>query len=136
MKILSQQMRQSKVTIGLPIIFVIYVLLFFHSPLAVPVCVIVILLFLWLRDEGMSAIGFIKPNMSVLKLFSLSLLVALVITSLYLFVLYPIVVRMTGQPIDLSKFEQIRGNATLFLISIPSIWVLAGFGEESFFVVF
>ena len=56
--------------------------------------------------------------------------VAGVLFSVYVFLLIPGVTNITGQAIDLTAFEELKGNlpATLFMLAF--VWVSAAFGEE------
>ena len=46
------------------------------------------------------------------------------------YVVEPLVVRMVGQPVDLSQFASLRGNVPLLLILLALVWTFAAFGEE------
>jgi membrane protease YdiL (CAAX protease family) len=45
----------------------------------------------------------------------------------------PIVIRLTGQPIDRSQFDVLRGNVSALLLGLIVVWTLAAFGEELIF---
>lgn len=93
-----------------------------------PFIFILVLLSFWLRKEGWQSIGFTKP-----KSWSKTILIGLVVglgLQLLSFVTEPIIANLTGSPADLSQFNEITGNPTLFLIYFGLIWTLAAFGEE------
>ena len=46
------------------------------------------------------------------------------------YVLEPLIVRLTGQAVDLSQFGNLRGNVAMLLILLAIVWTLAAFGEE------
>jgi uncharacterized protein len=46
------------------------------------------------------------------------------------YVLEPLIVRLTGQPVDLSQFGTLRGNVAVLLILLALVWTFAAFGEE------
>ena len=46
------------------------------------------------------------------------------------YVLEPLIVRLTGQPVDLSQFASLRGNVAVLLILLALVWTFAAFGEE------
>jgi membrane protease YdiL (CAAX protease family) len=47
-----------------------------------------------------------------------------------LYLTQPFLIRLTGQAPDLHEFRALYGNATLLLIGLALVWVLAAFGEE------
>ncbi len=93
-----------------------------------PFIFILVLLSLWLRKEGWRSLGFSRPK-SWLKTILTGLGVGLGL-QLLSFVTEPIIARLTGSPADLSQFNEITGNPTLFFIYFGLIWTLAAFGEE------
>ena len=44
--------------------------------------------------------------------------------------LEPLIVLLTGKPIDLSQFAPIKGNVFLLVLFLVLVWTLAAFGEE------
>ena len=46
------------------------------------------------------------------------------------YVLEPLIVRLTGHPVDLSQFASLRGNVAMLLILLALVWTFAAFGEE------
>lgn len=47
-----------------------------------------------------------------------------------LYLLEPLIVRLTGKPIDLSQFAPVKGNVFLLVLFLVLVWTLAAFGEE------
>jgi uncharacterized protein len=47
-----------------------------------------------------------------------------------LYLLEPLIVLLTGKPIDLSQFAQVKGNVFLLGLFLLLVWTLAAFGEE------
>ena len=45
----------------------------------------------------------------------------------------PLVIRLTGQPIDRSPFDVLRGNVPALIFGLLVVWTLAAFGEELIF---
>jgi membrane protease YdiL (CAAX protease family) len=86
---------------------------------------------LWLRRSGWNEYGLERPA-SWLKtiLWSIAGLV-----SIYLVVIItmPVVIRLTGQPVDRSPFDVLRGNVTALIFGLIVVWTLAAFGEELIF---
>ena len=54
----------------------------------------------------------------------------LALEGLELFISQPLLIRLLGQPPDLSGFAAIRGNTKLLLLGLALIWSMAAFGEE------
>lgn len=93
-----------------------------------PFIFILVVVSLWLRKEKWSSLGFTKPQ-SWSKTIFIGMAVGLAL-QLLSFVTEPIINKLTGSPADLSQFDEITGNPTLFLIYLGLIWTLAAFGEE------
>jgi membrane protease YdiL (CAAX protease family) len=47
-----------------------------------------------------------------------------------LFISQPLLIRLTGEPPDLSLFQSLTGNVMLLLILLALAWTLAALGEE------
>jgi hypothetical protein len=45
----------------------------------------------------------------------------------------PVVIRLTGQPVDRTSFDVLRGNVTALIFGLLVVWTLAAFGEELIF---
>ncbi|HET9056471.1 MAG TPA: CPBP family intramembrane glutamic endopeptidase [Chitinophagaceae bacterium] len=94
-----------------------------------PYIVILAFIALKLHKEGVGALGFTKPK-SWTKTILISLIVAISMQLLSIYVTEPVIAQLTGKKADLSSFEGIKGNTMLFLIYFGLIWTLAAFGEE------
>ena len=82
-----------------------------------------------LRGSGWASVGLARPR-NWPRAIALGLAAGAVLLFLELFVSYPLLTRLTGQPPDLSDFRPIVGNFAAFLVTVVLIWVLAAFGEE------
>lgn len=60
-------------------------------------------------------------------------LVGVGMEALQLYVTQPALVRMTGEPPDLSAFVSLYGNIELLAVGLALAWILAAFGEEFFY---
>jgi membrane protease YdiL (CAAX protease family) len=92
---------------------------------------ILIRLVLWLRRSGWQEFGLKKPE-SWPKTFLLAvggLVTIFVVVRLTL----PVVIRLTGQPVDRSQFDVLRGNVPALILGLLVVWTLAAFGEELIF---
>jgi hypothetical protein len=45
----------------------------------------------------------------------------------------PLVIRLTGQPVDRTPFDVLRGNVPALIFGLIVVWTLAAFGEELIF---
>ena len=88
-----------------------------------------VLLLLWARRWDWGFIGLAKPTSwgkVWLQAISLSVLLLVVVDIIFT----PMVEVMSGEPIDVSALDGIRGNFLSYVIFILFIWVVAAFGEE------
>ena len=99
--------------------------------LSIVLALILIRSVLWLRRSSWYEYGLKRPA-SCFKtiLFSIGGLV-----SIYLVVIItmPVVIRLTGQPVDRTPFDVLRGNVPALLFGLIVVWTLAAFGEELIF---
>ena len=86
-------------------------------------------LMLWLRGVGWRDLGLRRPTS---WRFTLLLGVAIGIGYQYfsLYVLEPLIARITGDLPDVSQFAPLIGNTFFLFISLILSWTLAAFGEE------
>lgn len=82
---------------------------------------------LWLRDMGWGTVGLKRPARwsnvlllgvgvgSVCQLFTL---------------LLPLLVALTGKPLNLGRFASLKGNVFLLMLMLARVWTLTVFGEE------
>lgn len=92
-----------------------------------------ILLLGWLslraRGRGWRSLGLVKPA-SWRQTLLVAAATAVVLQVLSIFVIEPVVTRISGQPLDLSRFAPLVGNVKLALVGLAVVWTLAAFGEE------
>jgi membrane protease YdiL (CAAX protease family) len=86
---------------------------------------------LWLRKSSWSEFGLKKP-----KSWSKTILLAIGgVIAIYFAVFFsmPLVTGLTGQPVDRSQFDVLRGNIPALILGFIVAWTLAAFGEELIF---
>jgi membrane protease YdiL (CAAX protease family) len=88
-------------------------------------------LVLWLRRSSWRELGLKKPK-SWLKTILLAIGGLISMYSVVI-VTMPLVTRLTGQPIDRSQFDVLRGNVPALIFGLLIVWTLAAFGEELIF---
>lgn len=88
-------------------------------------------LVLWLRRSNWREFGLKKPK-SWLKTFLLAI-GGLITVYIIVIISMPLVTRLTGQPVDKSQFETLRGNVPALIFGLLVVWTLAAFGEELIF---
>ena len=88
-------------------------------------------LVLWLRRSNWREFGLKKPQ-SWLKTILLAL-GGLISIYFVVIILMPIVSWLTGQPVDRSSFDVLRGNVPALIFGLVVVWTLATFGEELIF---
>ena len=84
---------------------------------------------LWLRGIGWRAVGLKRPARWRDTLL-LGIAVGVVYQFFSLYMLEPLIVLLTGKPIDLSQFAPVKGNVFLLALFLVLVWTLAAFGEE------
>ena len=82
------------------------------------------------KQDLFNSLGFKRSNFKAKSLLIYAPLTAAFLFACYYFVLVPVVGKLTGQSLDFSNFEELKGDLTATLIVIPLIWVSAAFGEE------
>lgn len=114
--------------------------LFFYGDLDVEIFTISILTivaiiaaFIDSEEKVFSSLGFQKKNLRFNNLAIYAPLVGLAILLFYVYILTPIVTKLTGIPLDISSFDIIRGNTPVLLGTLAFIWISAAFGEEILF---
>ena len=84
---------------------------------------------LWLRRSGWRAIGMNRPlswRNTILTGIGIGVLYQL----FSIFVLVPVLHRLTNTTLDLSSFESLRGNVAQLALWLAVSWTFAAFGEE------
>ena len=82
-----------------------------------------------LRGVGWRAVGLRRPARWRDTLL-LGIAVGVVYQFFSLYILEPLIVLLTGKPIDLSQFAPVKGNVFLLVLFLVLVWTLAAFGEE------
>ncbi len=93
---------------------------------------ILVLIYSYKRKGIKVELGFTKPK-SLVKTICASIGLATCIVLISYFVLLPQIERITGHPLDLGIFKQLKSNTNLFIISLILGWVIGGFIEETIF---
>lgn len=131
---MNKHILRSKIT---PILAVIIIFIFWRVPLGLDYFETVIGAIIALvasaieyRKQLFSSLGFTKFSSKIKDFFIIAPLVAGLLFLLYYFVLIPVTTHYTGKPIDVSQFDQLRGNLFYSFIMLLFIWVSAAFGEE------
>lgn len=83
-----------------------------------------------LRELGLG-----RPR-SIVRTLALGVLVGVVMLFFSKLLLTPIAEAITGIPRDLSAFEDVRGNLSVYLVLMPRIWLGAAICEEIVFRAF
>ncbi|GJM40500.1 MAG: hypothetical protein DHS20C20_07820 [Ardenticatenaceae bacterium] len=101
-----------------------------HIPISTT---IPLFLFAWLslrlRGKGWRDVGWQRPsNLGTAALLALFAAIAMQVISF--FIVIPVASSITGDEINLSILNQLRGNLGMLLIGLIVAWVLAAFGEE------
>ena len=84
---------------------------------------------LWLRRSGWRGVGMNRPlswRNTILTGIGIGVLYQL----FSIFVLVPVLHRLTNTTLDLSSFESLRGNAAQLALWLAVSWTFAAFGEE------
>lgn len=87
---------------------------------------------LWARGLAWKNVGLKNPT-SWMRVISVSLLAAILIVTLFIWMILPFATWLTGKAIDFSVFESLRGNFSLLLQNIALVWIFAAFAEEMIF---
>jgi membrane protease YdiL (CAAX protease family) len=88
-----------------------------------------VLLLLWSSRWQWSTIGLIKP-VGWLNVWMQAILYSVLLLVVVDMMLVPIVEHYSGEQVDLSSLNGIKGNFLSYLIFIGFMWVVAAFGEE------
>jgi membrane protease YdiL (CAAX protease family) len=84
---------------------------------------------LWVRGVGWRGVGLKRPARWG-QAVTFGAVTGVTFQFFVTYVLEPLIVRLTGQPVDLSQFASLRGNVFLLLLLLVLVWALAAFGEE------
>lgn len=88
-------------------------------------------LVLWLRGSGWHEFGLKRPRSwpKTILLAAGGLIAIFIVIRLCM----PVVIRLTGQPVDRTQFDVLRGNLPALIVGLLVVWTLAAFGEELIF---
>lgn len=84
---------------------------------------------LWLRRSGWRQIGMARPADWRRTVFA-GITIGIVYNVLDIFVMLPLLHRLTGEPLDLSQVSSLQGNLGMLLALLAATWTLFAFGEE------
>jgi len=99
--------------------------------LSILLALVLIRLVLWFRRSSWHEFGLKKPK-SWLKTIFLAA-GGLIFVYFVVIVTMPLVIRLTGKPVDRSPFDALRGNVPALIFGLFVVWTLAAFGEELIF---
>jgi membrane protease YdiL (CAAX protease family) len=124
-------LRNNRLAILVEILF-IALLVAAPLPSATPFLLLLGWLSLWLRRDGWRKIGMSRPaNWPRTLLWAMGL--GFGYQAFSIFILVPILQRLTGTTLDLDQFAPLRGNVGLLIVSLIVSWTLAALGEELVF---
>ncbi len=89
-------------------------------------------LMLWLRGAGWRDVGLKRPS-GWARTLILGVAVGIAYQFVSLYLIEPLLARLTGALPDVSQFRPLVGNAFFFLLSIILSWTLAALAEEMVF---
>jgi len=87
---------------------------------------------IWLREDGLSSLGFFPPENWSTTIFW-SLLFGIGIQFASTLILEPFADKATKSSTDHSAFESLRGNLLNLLLLLVTVWILVAFVEEIIF---
>ncbi|MDO5979866.1 CPBP family intramembrane glutamic endopeptidase [Flavivirga spongiicola] len=92
--------------------------------------IVLMLVIHWFRKSSMEELGLSNPK-SWLKVIGLGVLLTIVIMTIVLLLINPLIFELfPPETKDLSRFNNIKGNEGLLILSIIGAWITAGFAEE------
>lgn len=120
-----------------PILTVTTVFIFLRVPMGLDyfetiIASLVVLLgsFIEYGKKLFTSLGFAKFKTKIKDFFIVAPLVAGVLFLVYYFILIPGVTHFTAEPIDVSQFDELKGNLWYSSIMLLFIWTSAAFSEE------
>lgn len=124
--------QNSKIVIGIEILIVITFQLL-HALRVIPTAAIFLVLLgwfsLWLRKNTWRSVGLSRP-VNWLSTIGIGISLAIIFQVISIWVIVPTLEKITNTPLDLSQFEVLRSNTSLFVVSIIASWTYAAFIEE------
>jgi hypothetical protein len=84
---------------------------------------------LWLRKSSWWRLGLKRPTDWGATI-GYATIAGLGYQAISLFLIVPVLQRLTNQPLDLSQFESLKGDPAMLITWLLTAWVIAAFGEE------
>ena len=84
-------------------------------------------------SKWIPSMGFQRKKLNWMNLAVWAPITGFLIVVVYRYLMLPVVTEFTGVPIDISSFDELRGNLPVLLISLVFVWASAAFGEEIVF---
>ena len=88
--------------------------------------VIIIANYIEYKGKAFSELGFQREKFTTKNIFILAPLVAVGLFIFYVFVLVPVITKLTGAPVDYSSFDELKGNLPALLFTLLVVWATAG----------
>lgn len=123
----------------IPLITTTIICFFWFGPIRITIeniiisVIIIIANYIEFKGKTFLALGFQGEKFTFKNIFVLAPLVAIGLFVFYVFVLVPGVTKLTGNPIDYSGYNQLKGNLQACLTFLLLVWATSGFGEEIIF---
>jgi len=131
----DDSVRVSRLWHGKPSL-VVLVLLALGLPIAYPelgvlgsFAIAIIVVSIARKQGSFGDLGFRRP-VSWPKLLATTLMYGFIIQMTFTIIIEPGLSRLTGDPVDISVFDAVRGNFVNFLLMMALGWVVGGFLEE------
>jgi membrane protease YdiL (CAAX protease family) len=129
----ARLLRESRPLIALELCVAVLILVAYLADLLPFSEIPFLLLFGWLslriRGVGWWGVGLRRPP-SWGKALAFGAVAGVAFQFFGTYVLEPLIVRLTGQPVDLSQFASLRGNVFFLVVLLAIVWTFAAFGEE------
>lgn len=121
----------SKLWIGIaiPLVLLVNALDLFVPPAGVPLAILLIWWILRRTGSRWAYLGLSRPA-SWKRTIALGLGLGVALQAAAMFGLEPLLRSLSGEEIDLSRFESLRGNWGSLALYLTISWTTAGFGEE------
>ncbi len=84
---------------------------------------------MWLRRVGWRQVGMSRPVSWPMTVVA-AIFIGLAYNALDIGVILPLLHRFTGEPLDLTQFASLKGNAGVLLLLAAASWLSAAFPEE------
>jgi membrane protease YdiL (CAAX protease family) len=121
----------------IPILTLILCFIFWKLPLGLDYFEIILSTFLILvasifeyKKDIFESLGFQNNKLKIKNLLVFAPLLSIALFLLYYFILIPLISNLTGESINFSNFDELKGNPSYILIALLFIWISAAFGEE------